>query len=98
VVDSPGSYSETKFGNATDAKRYPMKWLLDHALLENHKRRNIAASDDDDGNNKPRGKDEYVAWEKMVEDDSRWFRIPEGLRYGIPLENMRYQIHLYRRL
>ncbi|KAK5053357.1 hypothetical protein LTR84_002331 [Exophiala bonariae] len=36
VVDSPGSYSEVKLGNGEDAKskRYPMKWLLDHTLLE----------------------------------------------------------------
>ena len=43
------------------------------------------------------GKD-GAEWEKIVEDDSRWFRLPEGLSYPIALENMRYQIHLYRRL
>lgn len=41
---------------------------------------------------------EKTEWEKIVSDDSKWFRIPEKLRYPIPLENMRYQIHLYRRL
>lgn len=35
-------------------------------------------------------------WEKLQSDDSIWFRLPEGLSYPIPLENMRYQIHLYR--
>ena len=36
VVDSPGSYSEVKLGKGDDTKtkQYPMKWLLDHALLE----------------------------------------------------------------
>jgi 25S rRNA (uracil2843-N3)-methyltransferase len=36
VVDSPGSYSEVKLGDGETAKskRYPMKWLLDHTLLE----------------------------------------------------------------
>lgn len=36
VVDSPGSYSEVTLGDGEDAKpkRYPMKWLLDHTLLE----------------------------------------------------------------
>lgn len=34
VVDSPGSYSEVKLGKDGEAKRYPMKWLLDHTLLE----------------------------------------------------------------
>lgn len=42
--------------------------------------------------------DNEAAWEKLVSDDSKWFRIPEALRYPISLENMRYQIHLYRRL
>lgn len=42
--------------------------------------------------------DDKAVWEKVVSDDSKWFRIPEELRYPISLENMRYQIHLYRRL
>ncbi|KAK7607365.1 hypothetical protein BKA81DRAFT_387283 [Phyllosticta paracitricarpa] len=37
-------------------------------------------------------------WEKTLEDESRWFRLPEGLKYPIELENMRYQIHLYKRI
>ena len=34
MVDSPGSYSEVKLGKTGQAKRYPMKWLLDHTLLK----------------------------------------------------------------
>ena len=34
VVDSPGSYSEVKLGKSDGTKKYPMKWLLDHTLLE----------------------------------------------------------------
>ncbi|CZR53115.1 uncharacterized protein PAC_02993 [Phialocephala subalpina] len=78
VVDSPGSYSETKVNGSS--KKYPMHWLLDHTLLDTAKADNKAV------------------WEKLVSDDSKWFRIPEDLRYPISLENMRYQIHLYRRL
>nr|POE75567.1 25s rrna (uridine(2843)-n(3))-methyltransferase [Quercus suber] len=37
-------------------------------------------------------------WEKVVSEESRWFRLPAGLKYPIELENMRFQIHLYRRL
>jgi 25S rRNA (uracil2843-N3)-methyltransferase len=81
VVDSPGSYSETVVG--TEAKRYPMQWLLDHILL---------------GTEKTRGEESAANWLKVFSDDSRWFRLPDGLRYPIPLENMRYQISLYRRL
>lgn len=87
IVDSPGSYSETTFGPAGDtetAKKYPMKWLLEHALL---------------GTDTPRGEENSVAlWEKVVSDDSRWFRIHDTLRYPIAIENMRYQLHLYRKI
>jgi len=87
IVDSPGSYSETTFGPAgnTEApKKYPMKWLLEHALL---------------GYETPRGQESPInLWEKVVSDDSKWFRVHESLRYPIPIENMRYQLHLYRRI
>ena len=95
VVDSPGSYSEIQLGKTTarvdtsedkvaPTKKYPMKWLLDHTLLE-------VAKDGD-----------QAAWEKVESEDSLWFRIEQKdrvkLRYPIELENMRYQLHCYRRL
>lgn len=95
VIDSPGSYSEAAVGK--EAKRYPMQWLLDHTLLSspsNHSRQktednNVAQEGGDVGEAEPR-------WEKIESNDSVWFRVAEGLRYPIPLENMRYQMHLYR--
>jgi 25S rRNA (uracil2843-N3)-methyltransferase len=81
VIDSPGSYSETTVG--TEAKKYPMHWLLDHTLLEPQK---------------SSGSESTPEWAKLVSEDSKWFRIPDTLRYPIPLENMRYQLHLYRRM
>ena len=72
VVDSPGSYAEAAVGGSS--KRYPMRWLLEHALLT------TAA-----------GK-----WERVETCDSVWFRLADSLRYPITLENMRYQLHLYR--
>lgn len=81
VVDSPGSYSETTVGS--EAKKYPMHWLLDHTLLETQK---------------SRGSESAPCWVKLVSEESKWFRIPESVRYPIPLENMRYQMHLYRRM
>ncbi|TKA70681.1 hypothetical protein B0A49_04385 [Cryomyces minteri] len=81
VVDSPGSYSTVKI-NGTE-KKYPMHWLLDHTLLPSST--NVKSRTDEPN------------WEKLVSDESRWFRLPEGLKYPIGLENMRYQIHLYRR-
>ncbi|RDA89954.1 hypothetical protein CP533_6663 [Ophiocordyceps camponoti-saundersi (nom. inval.)] len=35
-------------------------------------------------------------WEKLESHDSLWFRLPEALSYPIQLEDMRYQMHLYR--
>lgn len=72
VVDSPGSYAEAQVGGGE--KRYPMRWLLEHALLT------TAAG----------------TWERVESCDSVWFRIAESLRYPLALENMRYQLHLYR--
>ncbi|KAG9234881.1 hypothetical protein BJ875DRAFT_291363 [Amylocarpus encephaloides] len=87
VVDSPGSYSTAKLG--AEDKTYPMKFLLDHALLETDK---VKAADDD------RRRESPPNWVKVVSEEAKWFRTPEGLRYTIPLENMRYQLHMYRRV
>ena len=98
VVDSPGSYSTVTIGR--DAKsqntqkqkepsaprEYPMLWLLEHTLL------NTAVH----GTGKLSNQEKQ--WEKLQGNDSKWFRIPPGLEYPIEIENMRYQIHLYRRL
>jgi 25S rRNA (uracil2843-N3)-methyltransferase len=84
VVDSAGSYSSITLNGAE--KTYPMQWLLDHTLL-----RPIG----DDGSAKTQ--DEEASWEKVKEDESRWFRLDEALEYPIELEDMRVQLHLYRR-
>lgn len=96
VIDSPGSYSEIKLPRdrdtsetPTETKKYPMKYLLDLVLLESVQRIHgqIHAQ---------------KQWEKIESEDSRWFRIDptdrEKLKYPVELENMRYQIHLYRHL
>ncbi|OJD25294.1 hypothetical protein ACJ73_03338 [Blastomyces percursus] len=73
--------SAVKSDNTKQQRNYPMRFLLDHALLS------VA-----DGN-----------WESVLSDDSRWFRRDASLlKYqvgnGIGLEDMRFQIHVYRRL
>ena len=76
VVDSPGSYSTVAVGNSgKEPKKYPMKWLLEHALLTTAK-----------------GK-----WDRAMSDDAEWFRMNEDLKYPLDLEDMRYQIHMYKR-
>jgi 25S rRNA (uracil2843-N3)-methyltransferase len=84
VVDSPGSYSETTLGSGT--KQYPMHWLLDHTLLESQNSKS------------EEGEVLKPEWKKVVSETSKWFRTPDSLKYPIPLENMRYQMHLYQRL
>jgi 25S rRNA (uracil2843-N3)-methyltransferase len=95
VVDSPGSYSTVslrgkKMSKENDehddndaARHYPMKFLVHHTLLS------VAS-----------GK-----WDLILSEDSRWFRRDAArLRYDVGgegaarLEDMRYQIHVYRRL
>ncbi|KAE8554344.1 hypothetical protein EYB25_002883 [Talaromyces marneffei] len=97
VVDSPGSYSTLSFTKTESSdtqqqqqqqqRQYPMKFLLDHTLLS------VAEG----------------SWEKLVSQDSRWFRKEanqklhynvdlEGGQGFIKLEDMRFQIHVYRRL
>lgn len=87
VVDSPGSYSTVSIGGDEEAERkYPMQWLLDHTLLES------AAIGSSKNSTQER------QWEKLESCGSRWFRLPDGLKYGLDLEDMRYQVHLYRRV
>jgi 25S rRNA (uracil2843-N3)-methyltransferase len=63
-----------------ESKKYPMQWLLDHTLLKKIGIEHLTP----------------CRWERVLSDDSVWFRLPESLHYPIALENMRYQIHLYR--
>lgn len=93
VVDSPGSYSTLKLGkggsknpaeaaaSAPQERNYPMKFLLDHALLS------VA-----------QGK-----WERIYSQDSRWWRrdaarLSYDVGEGAGLEDMRFQVHMYRRV
>lgn len=93
VVDSPGSYSTVSVGRTAESqekkstqKKYPMQWLLDHTLLEAAQTRSSKQSDGE------------KQWEKLEESISKWFRLPQMLLYPIKLEDMRYQLHLYRRV
>ncbi len=93
VVDSPGSYSTVSLGGSSstsnssqEKKKYQMQCLLDHTLLRSAPKR-----DDKEVKENPQ-------WEKLLADESRWFRLPEGLKYPLELEHMRSQIHLYRHL
>jgi 25S rRNA (uracil2843-N3)-methyltransferase len=99
VVDSAGSYSTVELNGAE--KKYPMHWLLDHTLLKVAATASIGAGEANGPSEmkEKRGREqEYPRWEKLREEESTWFRLPEGLKYPLELEDMRYQLHLYRRL
>ncbi|KAJ5975681.1 hypothetical protein N7481_009388 [Penicillium waksmanii] len=85
VVDSPGSYSTLKMGK--DENGAPVERNYPMKFLLDHTLLSVAE-----------GK-----WERVYTEDSRWWRRDaERLRYkvgeGAGLEDMRFQLHLYRRL
>ncbi|KAK9494904.1 hypothetical protein V1508DRAFT_402484 [Lipomyces doorenjongii] len=41
--------------------------------------------------------DDGAGWERVVQDDSVWFRVQKVLKYPLELENMRFFLRLYRR-
>jgi 25S rRNA (uracil2843-N3)-methyltransferase len=86
IVDSFESSSEPtveKDDQGKEKKRYPMHYLLELALMEKRL---------------PKVADEKPAWQKLVGDESRLFKLKEGLKYPIGLENIRFQVHLFGKL
>ncbi|KAI5289709.1 hypothetical protein KEM54_003378 [Ascosphaera aggregata] len=86
VVDSPGSYSSVSLGASKNDEAKPQRTYPMRFLLD-HTLLTIAEG----------------RWESVVSESSRWFRRDEArLRYsvgdGIGLEDMRFQLHLYRKL
>ncbi|KAL9611461.1 MAG: hypothetical protein Q9167_003898 [Letrouitia subvulpina] len=91
IIDSPSSYSSVQLSSTSaqaheaddvyqrEHKRYPMQWLLDHTLLQ-------SASE---GNDRTDGK--TAVWEKLVDNESRWFRLSERLTFPVKLEDTRMQ-------
>jgi len=108
VVDSAGDYTEVGF-NTEETKKYPMQWLADRTLLSSATEigfsHPIGGPKDDESTGQKRERriregraKNTVKWEKVREESSKWFRLPEGLTYPVELENMRHQLHLYRRV
>jgi len=86
IIDGPESPTEAaieKDDQSKEKKSYPMHYLLDLILMEKHF---------------PKAVDDNPAWEKLVEDQSRLFKLEQGLKYPIGLENIRFQVHLFRKL
>jgi 25S rRNA (uracil2843-N3)-methyltransferase len=90
VVDSPGAYSEVATPNAKEGdekRKYPMNMLLDHALLLKEK------NPDDSDEERPER-----AWEKVINEPSIVYKLDDALSYPVSLENMRFQVHLFKRI
>jgi 25S rRNA (uracil2843-N3)-methyltransferase len=67
-------------------KAFPMGWLLDKALLPAP----VAVEN---------GPAPDRAWEKLVDDTNRLCKLPDkGLDYPAGLENLKLQVHLFRRI
>jgi 25S rRNA (uracil2843-N3)-methyltransferase len=93
VVDTPGAHTEVTASNAEEEeekRKYPMNLLLDFALVPKQKK-TPGRKDGEDEESQP-------AWEKVLEKTSMSYKLREGLRYPGSLENLRFQVHLYRRL
>ncbi|KAM0708569.1 hypothetical protein Q7P35_005221 [Cladosporium inversicolor] len=90
VVDNPGAYSEVAAANAKDGdekRKYPMNLLLDYALLPKE------PNQDDSDEEQP----ERV-WEKVVNEPSMLYKLDDALKFPVSLENMRFQVHMFRRI
>lgn len=85
VVDSPGSYSTLKLGGGADGTKKERQYPM--KFLLDHTLLSVAEG----------------RWEKVFSQDSRWWRRdPARLSYdvgeGAGLEDMRFQVHVYRRV
>lgn len=112
VVDSPGSYAEAAVGKEARRypMQWLLDHTLvpPQPSRQKQKKTQDSTGDKDRGGasvevgnslsvEEEEGEEETgVKWERLESHDSIWLRVAEGLRYPIPLENMRYQMHLYR--
>lgn len=86
AIDTPGaSYQVPTNSNDSDgdARTYTMQWLMDRVLLEQPK--NVE------------GQPGQASWKKLVNDGNRHHRLHEKLKYPASLENLKLQVHIYKR-
>jgi 25S rRNA (uracil2843-N3)-methyltransferase len=96
VVDAPGAHTEVTVSSAEgeeEKRKYPMNLLLDFALVPKASAKKTAGRKGGEGDEEARPK-----WEKILEKSSLAYRLRDGLRYPGSLENLRFQVHLFRRL
>ncbi|KAL5396830.1 hypothetical protein PMIN06_004086 [Paraphaeosphaeria minitans] len=86
VVDAHGASSTADGIENGQEEPYPMSWLLDKVMLPTQ----------------VKVEDELVPkreWEKLMGNTNRLFKFPEkGLSYPAGLENLKLQVHLFKRV
>jgi 25S rRNA (uracil2843-N3)-methyltransferase len=89
VVDShDAAFSGVIAKDKEEGVEYPMSWLLNQAMLPARKKQE---EDDDD--------EPETLWEKLIDDCDSLYKLPEkGLLYPASLENMKAQVHLFKRV
>jgi len=90
VFDSPGAYAEVAAANAEEGdekRKYPMNLLLDYALLPQKQ------NPDDSDEELPER-----AWEKVIHEPSMVYKLDDALKFPVSLENLRFQVHLFKRV
>ena len=70
-----------------EQQKYPMSLLLDYALLP--KKQNPDDSDEEQPER---------AWEKVINEPSMVYKLDDALKFPVSLENMRFQVHLFKRI
>ncbi|KAH8901695.1 hypothetical protein GQ53DRAFT_8278 [Thozetella sp. PMI_491] len=89
VADSSDSHTDLAAGQSKDSeerKKYPMQWLLDHTLVPTPREKDTV-----DETNEP-------AWEKVLGEESMSYKMEGCLTYPASLENIKFQVHLFRHL
>ncbi len=84
VVDSVKSMQATTEKDEVwkEKRKFGLHNLLDLVLMDKHVSRPVNMTS---------------AWEELVRDPIRLFKLAEGLQFPIGLENMRFQVHLFKK-
>lgn len=93
VVDSANEEASS-VGIGKEGRNWDLTGLLHGMLCGDLLSRSVPAEGAAEENTKAQ-----AAWKLVEREDSRWYRLPQGLQdhYPIKLENMRYWLRLYRR-
>lgn len=97
VVDTPEACVEVITSRPSDdgqaevyeKKSYAMSWLLDNTLVPPPPKTADGGVSEEE--------QPAVSWHKIVNENDVRYKLEEGLRYPVSLENLKFQVHLYRR-